>query len=171
MDNTSLTQTSVVLEMRDRKPKAPKKRSKAWMIPAAALLIFASMLIFQNAAKAAVAAAITPAFDATSDLATEAQTLTEEYEAICQGPAWDEALALTGGEGNAEAFDDVTETCTDFAVENQGFVENVEAATDLFTGPGAGFGTVTDSIRQAVESGDIEEAIRILFAQSDEAGA
>lgn len=166
MTDTTLNSNRIALEMRDRKPKPGKKSSKVWMIPAALALLIGGLLI-QDAAKAAVADAITPAVTATSELATEAQTLTEQYETICQGPAWDEALALTGGEGSAEAFDGVTETCTAFAVENQDFVEKVESATDLFTGLGAGFGTVTDSIRQAVESGDIEGAIRELFAQSE----
>lgn len=164
---TDTTNTSIALDAARKKPKAPKKRSKVWMIPAAALALLIGGLLIQDAAQAHVAAAITPAVTATSELTTEAQTLTEQYEAICQGPAWDEALALTGGEGSAEAFDGVTETCTAFAVENADFVEKVESATDLFTGLGAGFGNVTDSIRAAVESSDIETAIRELFAQSE----
>ncbi|WP_433585385.1 hypothetical protein [Microbacterium hydrocarbonoxydans] len=166
---TDYTDTSNVLDMARRKPKAGKRRSKAWMIPAAIAVVFGGMLIIQPAAQAAVADAITPAVTATSELAAEAQTLAEQYEAICQGPAWDEALALTGGEGSAEAFDGVTDTCTAFAVENADFVDKVENATGLFTGLGEGFGTVTESIRRAVESGDIESAIRELFAQSEEA--
>lgn len=167
---TTTPNTSNVLDMAARKPKAQRKRSKAWMIPATLLALLVGGLLIQDAAQAKVAEAITPAVTATDALAAEAQALTEQYEAICRAPALAEAEALTAGTGSGEAFDTITGDCTAFAVENAGFVEKVEAATSIWTDLGTGFGEVTETVRAAVEAGDIAEAIRILFAQSEEAG-
>lgn len=172
MTDTALTQTSVVLKMAARKPKpARKKRGKALAIFLTAGVLLLGGLLIAPAAQAHLRAAIEPAATATDSLAAEAQTLAEEYEAICQAPAWDEAEALTAGTGSAEVFDEVTSACTSFAVENADFVEKVETATGLFTGLGEGFGEVTETVREAVATGDIASAIHILFAQSEEAGA
>lgn len=168
---TDYAPTSTALAMARKKPKPGKKRSKAWLFFAVPLAALAVPLFVQPAAQAAVAAAITPAATATESLAAEAQALTDEYEAVCQTPALAEAEALTAGTGSGETFDGITAGCTNFAVENQAFVEKVEAATSIFAGLGGGFGEVTDTIRAAVEAGDIETAIRILFAQSEEADA
>lgn len=169
MGMTDYTETSTItaLAMARRKPKAQRKRSKAWMIPATLLVLLVGGLFIQDAAKAAVADAVAPAVTATDALASEAQALTEQYEAICQAPALAEAEALTAGTGSAEAFDAITGDCTDFAVENADFVQKVEAATLIWTDLGDGFVEVTETVRAAVEAGDIEEAIRILFAQSE----
>lgn len=156
-----------------KKPKPGKKgtlkRTLAILTTAGVMLL--GGILIAPAAQARLRAAIEPTVAATDSLASEAQTLTEEYEAICQDPAWAEAEALTAGIGSGEAFDEVTSACTSFAVENADFVERVESATGLFTGLGDGFDEVTDTVREAVEAGDIESAIRILFAQSEEAGA
>lgn len=165
--------TSAALKMAARKPKPgkmrPLKRTLAILTTAGVLLL--GGIFIAPAAQAHLRAAIEPTVAATDSLASEAQTLTEEYEAICQDPAWAEAEALTAGGGSGEAFDGITGACTGFAVENADFVEKVETATGLFTGLGDGFGEVTETVRAAVATGDIEGAIRILFAQSEEAGA
>lgn len=171
MDITSPTATA--LKMAARKPKPGKKRTlkrTSAILTAAGVLLFGGILI-APAVQAHLKDAIEPTVAATDSLAAEAQTLTEEYETICQDPAWAEAEALTAGTGSGEAFDAFTSACTSFAVENADYVEKVESVTGLFTGLGDGFGEVTETVRAAVASGDIESAIRILFAQSEEAGA
>jgi len=172
MDITS-SPTATALKRAARKPKPGKqrtlKRTLAILTTAGVLLL--GGIFIAPAAQAHLRAAIEPTVAATDSLASEAQTLTEEYEAICQDPAWAEAEALTAGIGSGEAFDEVTSACTSFAVENASYVEKVESATGLFTGLGDGFGEVAETVRSAVASGDIAGAIRILFAQSEEAGA
>lgn len=167
------------LDTARRKPKARKKPSKALRTLAAigfgmAFAIAVPMTAYAAFSDDATAFAETLAAgqaysDEAVSLAAEASALTEEYEAICQTPALAEAEALTAGTGSGEAFDAITGDCTAFAVENGDFVEKVESATGLFTGLGDGHGEVTETVRAAVEAGDIEEAIRILFAQSEEA--
>lgn len=165
--------TSAAVKMAARKPKPgkmrPLKRTFAILTTAGVLLL--GGIFIAPAAQAHLRAAIEPTVAATDSPASEAQTLTAEYEAICQDPAWSEAETLTAGSGSGEAFDNITSACTTFAVENQDFVQKVEAATGLFTGLGEGFGEVTETVRAAVASGDIAEAIRILFAQSEDVGA
>lgn len=172
MDITS-SPTATALKMAARKPKPGKKRplKRTLAILTAAGVLLLGGTFIAPAARAHLHAAIEPTVAATDSLASEAQTLTAEYEAICQDPAWAEAEALTAGTGSGEAFDGITGDCTAFAVENADFVERVEASTGLFTGLGEGFGDVTEAVRSAVASGDIAEAIRTLFAQSAEAGA
>lgn len=154
MDNTSLAPTSTALN-----------KALAVFLTAGALLL--GGLLIAPDAQAHLRAAITPAVTTADTIANEAQTLTEEYEAVCQDPSWGEAEALTAGTGSGEAFDGVTESCTSFAVENADFVTKVEAATSIWTDLGTGFGEVTETVRAAVAAGDIEEAIRELFAQSE----
>lgn len=175
------TSTSTVLDMAARKSKPRKKGSKALRILTVlgfgmAFAIAAPTIAYAAFSDDAVAFAETLSAgqtysEETLSLASEASALTEEYEAVCQTPALAEAEALTAGTGSGETFDGVTADCTNFAVENQDFVTKVETATSIFTDVGEGFGTVTESIRAAVESGDIASAIRELFAQSEtEAG-
>lgn len=172
MTDTALTQTSIVLKMAARKPKpARKKRGKALAIflPAGVLLL--GGLFIAPYAQAHVKAAIVPTVTGADAIADEAKTLDEEYETICSNPAWDEGVALTGGTGSGEVMDGITGTCTALGVKGQAYVEKVEAATSIWTDLGDGLGEVTESVRAAVDAGDIETAIRILFAQSEEAGA
>lgn len=128
-------------------------------------------MLIQDAAKAHVAAAIAPTVRAADAIADEAKTLDEEYVAVCSDPAWDEGLALVAGTGSSEAMDNITGACTSLGVKGQAYVEKVEAATSIWTDLGAGDGEATEKVRAAVEAGDIESAIRILFAQSEEADA
>ncbi|WP_447947973.1 hypothetical protein [Microbacterium maritypicum] len=167
MTDTSITPERTALETAEANATPPKKRSKALPILLAAGALLLGGILMAPAAQAHIRAAVEPTVTATDSLAAEAQALTEQYEAVCQAPALAEAEALTAGSGSGEAFDEVTAACTGFAVENAGFIEKVEAATDLFTGLGESVGEVTDTVRAAAEAGDIEEAIHILFAQSE----
>lgn len=172
---TDYTNTSIALDMARRKPKPGKRPHKALRVLTAigfgmAVAIAVPVVAYGAFSDDAVTFAETLAAgqnysDDTMSLAAEASALTEEYEAICQAPALAEAEALTDGTGSGEAFDAITGDCTAFAVENADFVEKVEAATSIWTDLGDGLGTVTDSVREAVESLDIEAAVRELFSQ------
>lgn len=169
------------LDRAARKSKPRKKGSKALRILAALGFGMAFAIAAPTIAYAAFsddAVAFAEKFSAgqtyseeTASLAAEASALTEEYEAVCQAPALAEAEALTAGTGSGEAFDGVTADCTNFAVENQDFVEKVETATSIFTDLGEGFGEVTANVKAAVESGDIASAITELFNQQSETEA
>lgn len=172
---TDYTDTSeqFAAEQARKKPKPGKKRVIGWSIglPLATLALLIGGILIAPYAQAHVAAAIAPTVTAADAIADEAKTLDEEYVAVCSDPAWDEGLALVAGTGSGEAMDNITGACTSLGVKGQAYVEKVEAATSIWTDLGAGFGEVTETVREAVEAGDIEEAIRIFFAQSEEAGA
>lgn len=173
MDNATLTPERSALKMRDAKPKAPKKRTdwRWWAIPAAALVLLVGGILVAPYAQAHVADAITPTVTAADTIASEAQTLDEEYATTCSDPAWNESYKLTNGTGSGEVMDGITGTCTALGQKGQEYVAAVETSTSIWTNIGDGFGEVTDNVKAAVESGDIETAIRILFAQSEtEAG-
>ncbi|WP_045263565.1 hypothetical protein [Microbacterium oxydans] len=170
---TDYTKTSeqFAAEQARKKPKASKKRIIGWSIglPLAALVLLIGGILIAPYAKAHVAAAVAPTVTAADAIADEAKTLDAEYVAICSDPAWDEGLALVAGTGSGEAMDSITGACTDLGKRGQAYVTKVEAATSIWTNIGDGFGEVTDTVRAAVAAGDIETAIRILFAQSEEA--
>lgn len=181
MTDYNNSSTSIALDMAARKSKLRKKGSKALRILTVlsfgmAFAIAAPTIAYAAFSDDAVQFAETLSAgqtysEETASLASEASALTEEYEALCQTPALAEAEALTAGTGSGEAFDSITDACTNFAVENADFVEKVEAATSIWTNIGDGFGEVTDTVKAAMEAGDVATAIRILFAQSEEAGA
>lgn len=169
MTTTTNTPEQFAAEQARKKPKPSKRRIIGWSIglPLAALVLLIGGILIAPYAQAHVAAAVSPTVTATDALADEAKTLDKEYEAICSGPAWDEGLALVEGTGSGEAMDSITGACTELGKRGQAYVAKVEAATSIWTDLGDGFGEVTDKVRAAVEAGDIEGAIRILFAQSE----
>lgn len=122
--------------------------------------------------KAGQSAAVALGGDGT--LAGDDAALDETIADECFGPQVNTSLALTetATQADAEALDASSTHCQSIGVKNSGFVDRVEGVADFFIGLVAPFqdivdtvtGNVTDKTVEQVEQGDIEQAVRDLYA-------
>lgn len=102
-----------------------------------------------------------------------AQQIAEEVEVECQTPLHDAALAATADPNALTDLEAANANCAVIGAKYAYFIEAVEARADavlaqvpadLIPFSDAAADAVTPEVRAAVEAGDTESAIRILFA-------
>lgn len=110
------------------------------------------------------------------NLATEASDIDETIETECFGPqvAGAEKLTSNPEAGDGESFDATNARCQGIGVENAAFPEQVTNIAEGILDLADGFGltqvlglvrdNVTDKTVEQVEQGDIEQAVRDLYA-------
>jgi hypothetical protein len=175
-----------VYDVADR-TRAGRKGSKALIVLVVIGLAMAGVIFGFSQARAAVtphaqqlaldlkagqSAAVVLGGDGT--LAGDAAALDETIADECFSPQVNTSLALTetATQADAEALDASSAHCQGIGVKNSGFVERVEGVTDFFIGLVAPFqdivntvtGNVTDKTVEQLEQGDIEQAVRDLYA-------
>lgn len=179
--------SAVVWAMANANPTPGRKRSKALVVLVIIALVMAGVIFGLTQARAAVtphaqelARTIQAGQSATSvlggdgTLAGDAAALDETIATECFDPQVNTSLALseTAEQADAEALDASSARCQAIGVENSDFVDRVEGITDFFTGLADGFGdivstvtgNVTDETVEQVEQGDVEQAVRDLYA-------
>lgn len=176
-----------VWAMADANPTPGRKRNKALVVLVIIALVMAGVIFGLTKARAdftphaqQLALDLKAGQSATSvlggdgTLAGDAAALDETIATECFDPQVNTSLALseTAEQADAEALDASSARCQSIGVENSDFVDRVEGVTDFFIDLVAPFqeivetvtGNVTDKTVEQVEQGEIEQAVRGLYA-------
>lgn len=176
-----------VWAMADANPTPGKKRNKVLVVLVIIAVVMAGVIFGLSQARAAVTPhaqqlaldlkagqSATTVLGGDGTLAGDAAVLDETIATECFDPQVNTSLALseTAEQADAEALDASSARCQSIGVENSDFVDRVEGVTDFFTGLGGMFGDIVDTVTgnvtdktvEQVEQGEIEQAVRDLYA-------